>query len=151
MRLWHKDLISCLPKQQLLGQWKECCGIASNIASKGTPNHILVNKILNYPLGHFYSYGMLVKTEMIRRGYKCDFSKFSKHFQLPETERYYNSSDIFSEWHNGRYFKQCYYNLQEKYDCGGLTEEEWRTINNSYSSVDCEDKNKMKEELCICQ
>lgn len=25
MRLWHKDLIPYLPRQQLLGQWRECC------------------------------------------------------------------------------------------------------------------------------
>jgi uncharacterized protein (TIGR02328 family) len=34
MRLWHKDLISVLPRQQLLGQWRECCLIARNIAEK---------------------------------------------------------------------------------------------------------------------
>ena len=39
MRLWHKDLISVLPRQQLLGQWRECCLIARNIAEKNTPNH----------------------------------------------------------------------------------------------------------------
>ena len=49
MRCWHKDLISVLPKQQLLGQWRECCLIAKNIAEQGTPNHILVNRIFNYP------------------------------------------------------------------------------------------------------
>jgi len=26
------------------------------------------------------------------------------------------------------YLKQCYYNLQEKYDCGGISEEEWEKI-----------------------
>ena len=46
MRLWHKDLIPALPRKQLLAQWRECCAIASNIAKKGTPNHILVNKVL---------------------------------------------------------------------------------------------------------
>lgn len=25
-------------------------------------------------------------------------------------------------WHNDRYFLQCFYNLQEKHDCGGITE-----------------------------
>ena len=50
MRLWHKDLISCLPRLQLIGQWRECCLIAKNIAEKGTPNHLLVNKIISYPI-----------------------------------------------------------------------------------------------------
>lgn len=47
MRLWHKDLIPYLLKLQLLSQWRECCAICSNIANKGTPNHILVNKIMD--------------------------------------------------------------------------------------------------------
>lgn len=52
MRLWHKDLIQILPKNQLLSQWRECCCIAKNIAI----NHILVNKIMDYGIAHFYSY-----------------------------------------------------------------------------------------------
>lgn len=32
--------------------------------------------------------------------------------------------------HNDRYLKQCYYNLQEKYDRGIITQEEWEKIEN---------------------
>lgn len=32
------------------------------------------------------------------------------------------------DWHNERYFLQCFYNLQEKYDCGGILEEDWQKI-----------------------
>lgn len=35
MRLWHKDLIEVLPRQQLLGQWRECCAIAKKPEGKG--------------------------------------------------------------------------------------------------------------------
>lgn len=63
MRLWHKDLIQILPKNQLLSQWRECCCIARNIAVNGTPNHILVNKIMDYGIAHFYSYTKLVYLE----------------------------------------------------------------------------------------
>ena len=38
MRLWHRDLIHYLPRQQLIAQWRECYAIASNIANKGTIN-----------------------------------------------------------------------------------------------------------------
>lgn len=31
-------------------------------------------------------------------------------------------------WHEDRYFIQCYYNLQEKYDCGGISPEDWEKI-----------------------
>lgn len=50
MRLWHYKLISYLPRQQLIAQWRECCAIANNLASKGTLNHLLVNKITEYPI-----------------------------------------------------------------------------------------------------
>ena len=126
MRLWHKDLIPVLPKQQLLGQWRECCLIAKNIAEKGTPNHILVNRIMDYPIEHFFRYGIRVVNEMERRGYKVDLYKFIRWFDRLSAEREYE--DIFDTWHNDRYLKQCYYNLQEKYDCGGITQAEWDTL-----------------------
>lgn len=124
MRLWHKDLIHVLPRQQLLSQWRECCCIARNIAINGTPNHILVNKVLEYPLTHFYQYTKLVEEEMNARGYKCDFSKFDKYMSE------FKNSDIAVEelfyfWHNRRYYVQCYHNLEEKYDCGGISIDEW--------------------------
>ena len=43
MRLWHKDLIPYLPKQQLLGQWREL----NSIYVKQN-RHILINFIYEY-------------------------------------------------------------------------------------------------------
>jgi uncharacterized protein (TIGR02328 family) len=128
MRLWHKDLIPVLPKQQLLGQWRECCCIAKNIAEKGTPNHILVNKIMDYPMTHLYTYGVIVAIEMAHRGYKCDSYRFTHYFTSPHETKVIANEDVFWGWHNDRYLKQCYYNLQEKYDCGEIPEEEWDKI-----------------------
>lgn len=34
MRLWHKDLIHYLPRQQLIAQWRECCAIAVGFLKK---------------------------------------------------------------------------------------------------------------------
>ena len=127
MRLWSKDLISVLPRQQLLSQWRECCCIAKSISDNGTPNHILVNKILDYPLAHFVSYTMLVYNEMVNRGYKVDRNKFYE--RLPKYEPCNVSYDeLYSHWHNKRYLKQCIFNLQEKADCGGVTLNEWSKI-----------------------
>ena len=126
MRLWHKDLISVLPRQQLLGQWRECCLIARNIAEKGTPNHILVNKIIYYPIEHFIAYTDMVKDEMKKCGYHCDTSRFTKWLQWEQFKIY--PSNIFADWHDDRYLSQCFYNLQEKYDCGGINETEYGLI-----------------------
>lgn len=128
MRLWHKDLIPVLPKQQLLGQWRECCAIARNIAVKGTPNHILVNKIMDYPMGHFWKYGFLVFSEMKRRGYKCNFDNFEKWIEKPYVLITPEYNQLFEGWHNISYLRQCFFNLQEKYDCGGISDIEFGQV-----------------------
>lgn len=139
MRLWHKYLIGVLPKQQLLGQWRECCLIAKNIAEKGTPNHILVNKIMEYPIEHFLIYCDSVYEEMCFRRYKCDPNKVMKYVDALgfDLKKRYEVCylDIFSDWHNDRYLKQCMFNLQEKYDCGGIPETEWVDIKNRYEEL----------------
>lgn len=138
MRLWHKDLIPVLPRQQLLGQWRECCAIMANIAKKGTPNHVLVNKIIEYPCTHLYVYAIYVCDTMYDRGCRCDFSKFEKSFLSVFGD--YNPflisvHDLFPGWMNDRYLTQNYYNLQEKYDCGAITDEEWARIEKRYREL----------------
>lgn len=129
MRLWHKDLITVLPRQQLLGQWRECCLIAKNIKEKDTPNHILVNKIMNYPIDHFIAYSRLVMLEMRLRGYKYNGDSFDKYGLFPKFRfKQLSREELFANWHNERYLKQCMYNLQEKFDCGGITVEEWNDL-----------------------
>lgn len=135
MRLWHRELIPYLPKRQLIAQWRECCAICSNIANKGTPNHLLVNKILNYSFEHFLEYTRLViyclqekgykTSELSRRSFVNNFNKFSTY---KDYTRDTFGNWIFKDWHNERYLKQCLFNLQEKYDCGGIPEEEWKRI-----------------------
>ena len=126
MRCWHNDLIPVLPRQQLLGQWRECCLIAKNIAEEGTPNHILVNRIMDYPIEHFIAYSTLVKNEMKNKGYKCDVSRFTKWLNWKKFNIY--PSDIFEDWHNERYLRQCLFNLEEKAICGGIPLNEWNVI-----------------------
>ena len=130
MRLWHKDLVQYLPKKQLIGQWRECCCIAKNISEKRTPNHILVNKIMDYEIKHFIRYSAHVAWCMVLRGYRVDFHKFGKYFvdEICFGDTDIRVSDLFPNWHNDRYLKQCLYNLQEKYDCGGIEESEWTNI-----------------------
>lgn len=131
MRLWHKDLISVLPKQQLLGQWRECCCIARNIAVNGTPNHLLVNKIMDYPLNHLNYYATMVECELAKREYRTNGDRFADWIRKEDGTLPYpypEYKNLFAGWHNDRYLLQCFYNLQEKYDCGGITEDEWKVI-----------------------
>lgn len=131
MRLWHKDLIPALPRQQLLGQWRELCAIMRNIEAKGTPNHVLVNRVMDYPCTHLYVYACQVCDEMRERGYRCDFSKFGKSFVAVYGEGnpfFISARDLFPDWMDDRYLRQNYYNLEEKRDCGAISDDEFAKV-----------------------
>ena len=139
MRLWHKDLIKALPREQLVAQWRELSAIAGNLNTKGTPNHILVNKVCDYPREHFISYALYVRQEMTQRGYRTMDSVWDKIYCTRETDfgemEFVPLEDLFPGWHNDRYLEQCYFNLEEKYDCGGVDEEWFRKVQNIYFGV----------------
>jgi uncharacterized protein (TIGR02328 family) len=136
MRLWHKDLINVLPREQLVAQWRELSAIAGNVNTKGTPNHILVNKVCDYPRDHFISYAFWVRQEMTRRGYRTMDSVWNKIYCTRETDygeiEILPIEDLFPGWHNDRYLEQCYFNLEEKYDCGGVAQEWFEKIQAIY-------------------
>ena len=149
MRLWHYDLLDVLPKQQLCSQLRECVAIAKDIYKKGTTNHILINPIMDYDLNHFRLYCNLVIKEMEKRGYNVSdktkeklnkYINYYKEMIIMQTTRIfildnrYNDGyrELFDNWHTDRYLIQCLYNLEEKYDRGGITPEEWDKIYNKY-------------------
>lgn len=139
MRLWHKDLIRALPREQLVAQWRELSAIAGNLNTKGTPNHILVNKVLDYPREHFISCALYVRQEMARRGYRTMESVWNKIYCTRESDygeiEIVPLEDLFPGWHNDRYLEQCYFNLEEKYDCGGVDEEWFKKVQDIYFGV----------------
>lgn len=128
MRLWHYRLLPYLPRQQLLSLWRECCCIAKSIAEKGTPNHILVNKIMDYPIDHFVEYCCYVCIEIEYRGYRCDFSRLDRYLEAMDGVPLRNGEQIFSNWHDDIYLRECLYNLEEKFRAGGIPADEWQVI-----------------------
>ena len=130
MRLWSKQFIHVLPRQQLVAQWRECSAIAGNILTKGTPNHILVNKIMDYPIDHFISYSALVRGEMGNRGYKTMDSVANKIISLKPDWKAIPYNELYDQWMDNIYLNICYWNLVEKYQCGGISQEEWDKIKN---------------------
>ena len=144
MRLWHKDLLPFLPRQQLLSQWRECCSIVKNIAEKGSPNHILVNRIMDYPEFYFQYYVQKLHRVMQKRGYKIseaarrryanNLEKAKPKFTQVQTE--YDDFELFAGWHDDRYLRQCLYNLEEKFICGGISAAEWKIICENFSNYD---------------
>lgn len=131
MRLWSKQLVKYLPNKQLIAQWREILAILGNIKKRGFPNHILVNKIRNYPLNHFSSYAQLVLDEMKNRNYKTDRLKVEAVTSFCGVPNI-NYENVYSDWHDEEYIKICLYNLYEKYLCGGIPEVEWDKIYNKF-------------------
>ena len=126
MRLWHKDLIEVLPRQQLLGQWREL-----NSIYKKQDKHILINFVYDYPKEDLLNYSLIIIQAFLKRGYKFNMNNFNEYFgNLSWIECF--SGDVFKEKMNERYLKQCLYNLQEKYDCGGISQEEWQKIEDKF-------------------
>lgn len=62
--------------------------------------------------------------------------EFNQKIDLILTSPPYNtgrpSEPLFNTWHTDRYLAQCLYNLEEKYDRGGISQEEWDKIYNKY-------------------
>lgn len=120
MRLWHIDLIPVLPREQLIAQWRELSAIAGAIQKKGTPNHILVNFVLIYDYDNFISYAAEVRDEMTRRSYRTMNSVWEKIVNLKANWVKLPHNEIYKEKMNNTYLEICYYNLYEKYLCGGI-------------------------------
>ena len=137
MRLWHKDLIDVLPRQQLLAQWREL-----NSIYKKQDNHILINFIYGYPKEQLLFYSDLIINEFDKRGYKIRNVDNYKHYFADVAEnalRMYGIlhtvfiySQIYPKKMDEKYLRQCLYNLEEKAMCGGITKEEWKKIYNKY-------------------
>ena len=118
MRLWHTSLISVLPREQLVAQWRECSAMAGKIQLNGTPNHVLVNFIMNYDFNHFISYAYYIRKEMTRRGYRTMNSVWEKIIALNPVWELLPLEEVYKGKMNDFYLTVCYYNLYEKYDCG---------------------------------
>lgn len=134
MRLWHESLIEVLPRQQLLGQWGEL-----NSVYKKEDKHILINFIYEYPKKDLLLYSLKVILTMQRRGYNINLKNFIDYFQIKDYKEMQkillSNAKTFVKKMNKRYLLQCYYNLQEKYDCGGITEKEWNKINQRFYEI----------------
>lgn len=136
MRLWHRGLIKYLPDNQLKGQWRECALIAYGIKKEGTPNHLLVNRITEYPIDDFLTYCLMVAREMERRGFRMTNESACKLGALG-TYRYVEKP--FAGWHNYGYLRVCMANIFEKHHYGigksRITDAEWQRLCDGYKNI----------------
>lgn len=69
MRLWHEALLDRLPRQQLLGQHRECCALRGLGWGR---KHAVVDYVFRHPKEYLAAYHLRVMAEMERRGYTVE-------------------------------------------------------------------------------
>lgn len=140
MRTWDYRLIEYLPDNQLRGQWRECGLIAQGIQDNGTPNHLLVNKVIEYPIDEFCSYCCRVYAEMKRRDFRISEAS-QERFARFGTYKWVEHP--FDGWHTNKYLRVCMANLFEKHRFGvgksQITYEEWARLCDGYKEITGED------------
>ena len=116
MRLWHEQIIPLLPKNQLLGQHRECCALRGNGWKK---KHKTVDYVFSYSPYELFLYHSLVMDEMEKRGYQVSIEWRDKNYRGKIAEKYRNLEEkmidgpIYRE-HNQEYLQECIENLREK-------------------------------------
>ena len=113
MRLWHYKLLPYLPELQFKGQLRELVLIANDIIKKGKTNHILINRVMDYPTDELYFY--------FKEYEKCYYLKYGKTLNKYEplfkslyTQTLKYTGELFHNWHDKEYLKICMANLYEK-------------------------------------
>lgn len=116
MRLWHQTLIPHLPRQQLLGQHRECAALRGNGWGRA---HATVNYVFTHSPYLLYAYHRLIMEEMRRRGYRPDPAwdeashrgkNLAPYRDLPAVAV---TNPIYPE-HDAAYLRECLDNLAGK-------------------------------------
>jgi len=116
MRLWHENLITLLPSEQLNGQHRECCALRGNGWGK---KHSTVNYVFKYGRDKLYQYHMLVILERDRRGYQTDelwrSPEYRGKYCVPDKciNIIHKNGTIYDE-HDAEYLNECLLNLAGK-------------------------------------
>ena len=124
MRLWHENILPSIPRQQLLGQHRECCALRGNGWGK---SHSVVNYVFQYSRERLWFYHLQVMLEMQRRGYNPESCWFDPGYRgksapsfnpdFSEILRLKKEKDmklvVYPE-HNKDYLAECLLNLKRK-------------------------------------
>lgn len=116
MRLWHKDLISLLPRQQLLGQHRECCALRGKGWGR---KHATVDYVFKHSYAMLFDYHYDVMIEMKKKGYKVNslwFNACYRGIALGYDISSFTKLELHQEYpeHNQAYLIECLNNLKGK-------------------------------------
>lgn len=139
MRIWHYQLLPYLPEAQFKGQLRELVAIMHDWRDKGETNHLLINRVMEYPKSELAIYFLYYEDEYIRRYgkrinviYSNEFCNFAKNTPL------LTKTPLFTGWHNKAYLRICMANLYEKFLATGknkITLAEWSKLKAGYESI----------------
>lgn len=125
MRLWPLAILDQLPRQQLLGQHRECCALRGKGWGR---KHSTVDYVFRHPYFFLFAYHKHVMEEMSHRGYRfaiewgCsdyrgkmigdEHSSFTS-WNHKTIEYLKENPSVYLE-HDEEYVKECIENLQRK-------------------------------------
>ena len=123
MRLWHEDLLNKIPRQQLLGQHRECCALRGKGWGK---SHSTVNYVFENKPAKLVAYHFVVMSEMRKRGYNPNDKWMNSEYRgkklgddfefcrLLIVEELLEKDRVIYDEHNEAYLKECVENLDGK-------------------------------------
>ena len=123
MRLWHESLIPLLPRQQLLGQHRECAALRGKGWGR---KHSVVDYVFTHEPDYLVAYHWKVMDEMEHRGYKPDKIWRDINYrgkELGYEENWcemalvvacYEANEMIYSEHNDTYLNECVENLRQK-------------------------------------
>lgn len=117
MRLWHYLLIPRLPRQQLLGQHRECCALRGNGWGK---KHAIVDYVFTHDPSWLLLYHYRIMSEMYTRGYNYGVEWVSMHYRGKSCSPWedgqiqpLHAAQGYPE-HDNEYLEECLDNLNKK-------------------------------------
>lgn len=115
MRLWHYKLLRFIPRQQLLGQHRECCALRGLSWGK---KHSTVDYVFLHHPSLLFHYHSLVMEEMGKRGFRVTRSWLHFPYRGKRAKEHDSSIPLLPpknyHEHNPDYLSICERNLSEK-------------------------------------
>ena len=138
MRIWDYRLLPYLPDTQFKGQLRELVAIMHDWKDKGKTNHLLINKVMEYPKSELTSYFLMYAL--------CYGDRYNNPIAFKYYQEFYDFANShtmttlcpFKGWHNDTYLNICMWNLYEKHLAVGksrVTDEEWARLCEGYKKI----------------
>ena len=139
MRLWSWQLLPYLSDLQFKGQLREITAIMRDWRDRGKTNHLLINRVMEYPKADLYRYFCEYEAEYFKR-YGRTLDRYSSEFgRFANWSVDTKNNMIFEGWHNKEYLRICMSNLAEKHFYGigksRITDEEWQRLREGYKTI----------------